>query len=90
MLGKDRLDDRQAETGTLFGALDGNRALAEGRQDDGDLFFRNAGAVVLDRDVLTAAGRPADLDMDLATLRREFDGIGEKVCLLYTSDAADE
>jgi len=42
MLGKDRLDDRQAEAGTLFGALDGDRALAKGRQDDGNLFFRRS------------------------------------------------
>ena len=60
MHGEQALHDRQAEAGALFGALDGDRALAEGRQHDRDFVLRDARAVVLDRDILAAARRPAD------------------------------
>ena len=74
-----RLHDRQAEAGALFGALDGDRALAEGREHDRDFLRRNARAVVADREELAAAGGPADLDRDLAAGRRELDRVGEEV-----------
>lgn len=43
MHGDQPLDNGQAETGTLFGALDRDRALTEGREDDGDFVFRKPG-----------------------------------------------
>ena len=55
------LHDRQAEAGALFGALDRDRALAEGRQRNRNLVLRYARPAVLDRDILAAAGGPADL-----------------------------
>ena len=69
MHGEQPLDDRQPEAGALFGALDGDRALAEGRQHDRDFVGRDAGAVVLDRNVLAAAGGPADAHQNLAAGR---------------------
>ena len=69
----------QAETRALLGALDGDRALAEGRQHDFQLVLGDARPIVLDRDVLAAAGRPADADAHFAAARRELDGVGQEV-----------
>src|SRR5690606_14593008 len=73
------LDDRQAEAGSLLGALDGDRSLPEGGERDRDFLRRDAGAVVLDRDVLPAAGRPADADPDLAAARRELHRVRQQI-----------
>ena len=53
--------------------------LAEAGQHDRDLGLRNAGAGVLDRDVLAATGGPADLDGDGAAGRGELHRVGEQV-----------
>ena len=79
MHGEQALHDRQAEAGSLLGALDGDRALAEGRQHDRDLVGRNAGPVVAHRQILAAARRPAGAHADLAAGRRELHGVGQKV-----------
>ena len=60
------LYDRQTEAGSLFGRLDGDRPLTEGRKDDGDFVRRNARAIVAHRNVLTAACGPPDPNGDLA------------------------
>src|ERR1700682_4558393 len=73
------LHDREPETGALLGAFDRVASLTERRQHDGDFFLRNAGPGVAHADVLAARGGPADLDPDLAALRRELDRVREKV-----------
>ena len=73
------LGDRQAEAGALFGGFDRVRALAERGQHDRDFLLGDAGAGVLDAHVLAARGGPADFEPDLAALRRELDGVGQKV-----------
>src|SRR5581483_9399467 len=44
-----------------------------------DLVLRNAGAVVLHAHVLAAGRGPADLEPDLAALRRELDRVRQQV-----------
>src|SRR6266851_5482265 len=73
------LDDGEPEARALLGAFDRVGSLAERRQHDGDFFLRNAGPRVAHADVLAARGGPADLDPDLAGLRRELDRIGKKI-----------
>ncbi|MNT91852.1 hypothetical protein D3C72_2330190 [compost metagenome] len=75
MLGENGLNDGQAKTGSLFGALDRDRALTEGRQHHGNFIFGYAGAIIPDRHILAAARRPAGFHKDFTALRREFHGI---------------
>src|SRR5690606_39946377 len=79
MHGYQALNDRQAEARALFGALDGNGALAEGREHDGDLVGRNAGSIVLDGDVLPATCGPAHAHPHFAACWGKLDRVGEQV-----------
>ena len=67
------------EAGALFGRFDRVRALAERGQHDRDFLFGNAGAGVFHAHILAAGRGPTDLEPDLAALRRELDGVGQKV-----------
>ena len=73
------LGDRQAEPCALFGRLDRIGALAERSQHDRDFILGDAGAGVLDAEILPARGGPADLEPDLAALRGELDRVGQQV-----------
>src|ERR1700730_3521103 len=81
------LDDGKPEAGALLGSFDRVASLAERRQHYGDFFLRNAGAGIAHADVLPARGGPADLDPDLAALRRELDRVGKKI-EAYLADRA--
>src|SRR5207248_9543014 len=73
------LGDWQAEACALLGRLDRVRSLSKGCEHDRDLLVRNPGPGVLDTQILATRCGPADLEPDLAALRRELDGIAEKV-----------
>ena len=71
------LDDRQAQARTLFGALDGDGTLAEGRQHHFEFVLRNAGPVVIhiDRQAAVAVGATRYLGEDRETVDREYHNV---------------
>ena len=80
-------DDRQAKTGAFFGVFLRERAAAERGHDDRDFLFRNSGPGIAHSHILTAAGRPADPDLDRAAWRRELDRVRQQVQDYLTNGA---
>src|SRR5579863_3255874 len=71
--------DRKAKTGALFCRLDRIGTLTERSKHDRDFVLGDAGAGVLDAEILPARSGPAYLQPDLAARRGEFDGVRQQI-----------
>src|SRR5690348_18210100 len=71
--------ERKTETRAAGLAVVAIVDLVEGHEDLVELVARNAGAVVLDRDLEAAVTRETSHDRDASAFWREFHGIGHEV-----------